>query len=497
MRRNPGSDIFMNTFNLVESPWIPVRYLDGQNALVSLETAFRESTDIADLDCPPHERISLVRLLVCITQAELGAPETPDDWEGFGDDLESRAPAYLRRPDIFPHFNLFGDGPRFLQVEGLVPDANNRESTSWIIFHLATNNNYTLFDHQGGKDREQPANNLARSILAFQNFSPPIGKHTEYGFCSEKNALHTLLLGGSLKDTIILNCLDSESISNNYRGGMGSPVWETSGATAQNARESYLNRLVPLHRKLWFEDRTTLLKDRKGIHYPNYKDISILEFSECVVTEKDVRFLLRADPSKKVWRDLLYLTVERTATSNDPHSPPLNLQSHIIEFEERDRLDIWAGALVFENTASLVMTLESTATIPSALLSSDGRRVYQAAVEWAGRGADLVKKAVSDYYRDSEAKSKTPEKQIPMGKALTTFWTALDQQFERTLLPIIQNRDLRSGLSFGEGPDPWTVAVRRAAREAYNSVCPRQTPRQLQAYAAGLKVLNPKPKKKK
>jgi len=487
----------MNTFNLVENPWIPVRYLDGRNALVSLETAFRECADIADLDCAPHERISLMRLLVCITQAELGAPDTPDDWDGFGDDLESRAPAYLRRADIFPHFNLFGDGPRFLQVGGLVPDAKNRESTSWIVFHLATNNNYTLFDHHGGKEREQPTDLLARSILAFQNFSPPIGQHTEYGFCSEKNALHTLLIGDSLKDTIILNCLDTITIAENFRGGMGGPVWEARGSTTQNSNESYLKRLVPLHRRLWFEGRSTLLKDRVGVHYPNFKDTSIREFSECVLTAKDTRFLLRADPSKKIWRDLLCLTVEKAATGNEQHSPPLNIQSHIVDFEERQRLSIWAGALIFENTASLVMSLESTATIPKELFSCDGRRVYQAGIEWAGRGSDLVKKAVSGYYRDSEAKRKTPEKQIPFEKSLSAFWTALDQQFERTLFPIIQNPDLRSGLSFGEGTDLWTLAVRRAARDAYESVCPRQTPRQLQAYAAGLKVLNPKPKKKK
>jgi hypothetical protein len=76
------------------------------------------------------------------------------------------------------------------------------------------------------------------------------------------------------------------------------------------------------------------------------------------------------------------------------------------------------------------------------------------------------------------------------------FWHALDQQ-SGTLLEIVRTPALMGGLSFGEGADPWTLAVRRAARDAYNSVCPRQTPRQLQAYAAGLKVLNPKTKKKK
>jgi hypothetical protein len=50
--------------------------------------------------------------------------------------------------------------------------------------------------------------------------------------------------------------------------------------------------------------------------------------------------------------------------------------------------------------------------------------------------------------------------------------------------------------NFGEGNDPWTQAVRAAARDAYEKVCPRQTPRQIQAYAAGIKFLRPKSKNK-
>ena len=81
-------------------------------------------------------------------------------------------------------------------------------------------------------------------------------------------------------------------------------------------------------------------------------------------------------------------------------------------------------------------------------------------------------------------------------EAKKQFWHALEAQCY-VLLQIAGTPDILNGLSFGEGNDDWTVAVRRAAKEAYDHVCPRQTPRQMQAYAAGLKVLFPKPKKKK
>ena len=143
-----------------------MRYLEnGQNRLISLETLFQEAVLIHNLDCPTHERISLMRLLVCITQAELGAPATDEDWDGFGEDMESRIPAYLQSNEILPHFNLFGDGPRFLQDASLERIEKNEAHSSWIVFHLASNNNYTLFDHEGVTKREIKTDVLARSII--------------------------------------------------------------------------------------------------------------------------------------------------------------------------------------------------------------------------------------------------------------------------------------------------------------------------------------------
>jgi hypothetical protein len=98
--------------------------------------------------------------------------------------------------------------------------------------------------------------------------------------------------------------------------------------------------------------------------------------------------------------------------------------------------------------------------------------------------------AVKQY--GSALKNESP----PTEEAKKHYWQALDQQ-SGLLLDIIRNPELMAGLSFGEGSDPWTEAVRWSVRDAYEQVCPRQTPRQIQAYAAGLKVLTSKSKKKK
>lgn len=62
----------------------------------------------ADLDVRPHERVAVMRLLVCVAQAAIGAPEDSDGWAGFGDDLSERVLPYLDR--WREAFELFGRG---------------------------------------------------------------------------------------------------------------------------------------------------------------------------------------------------------------------------------------------------------------------------------------------------------------------------------------------------------------------------------------------------
>src|ERR1700747_1766644 len=103
----------MIQFNLVDSPWLPVRDHSGGPRILSLLELFQSPGEFADLDLRPHERVSVLRLLVCITQAAPGAPADSEDWNTFGNDLSDQATAYLLKWNFA--FNLFGDGPRFIQ----------------------------------------------------------------------------------------------------------------------------------------------------------------------------------------------------------------------------------------------------------------------------------------------------------------------------------------------------------------------------------------------
>ena len=471
----------MTQFNLVIDPWIPVRYIDSSSERVSLETLFKDCSSIADLDCQPHERISLMRLLICVTQAELGSPDAPEDWSGFGSDLESRAVAYLKRPDIQPHFNLFGDGQRFLQ--GIVNENEKSYLATQMVFYFATGNSPTLLDHSGGTDRVLACDFLARTLLAYQNFFVGGSMASKVkGNGPSLKFLHSFLFGKNLKKSILLNCLDAETLADSGIN-MGRPIWENN---SQTSTSTYLGRLVPFSCKVrlhinrihaWIED---------GLAYPEFPESR--EPTATIAIKGDQRFLLRADLGKGIWKDLhVVMNIQRTAANT--LAAPLSLRSHMGELEQGE-LQLWLAELCKAKDAKIIDFLESHISVPVSLLNDRGRAHYESGITFADIQSNQLYGAVKQ--NGAALKNENP----PSDEAKKQFWHALEAQCS-VLLQIAGSPSILNGLSFGEGEDDWTVAVRWAAKVAYDHVCPRQTPRQMQAYAAGLKVLFPKPKKKK
>ena len=468
----------MNSFNLVNDPWIPVINSQGKNRLVSLDTLFREAADLTDLDALPHERISILRLLVCITQAELGAPETSEDWDGFGDDLEKRVSQYLHREEIYPHFNLLGEGKRFLQRPTI--EDETLYPISKIIFHYSTGNTHTLLDHEGESRKNISLSFLARSILTFQNFfvGGSMGPKMKGNGPSLKY-IHTHLIGKNIKETILLNCLDRETIENHFKS-FGSPIWSIH--QLQELESSYLGRLCPISCQLWIMDLEKIQMNQ-GYQYPEY-DEERDPFSSVYSFKEETR-LLRANLEKGVWKDLHVVAV---LNPSQEQASPLNLQSHRNFYHEKE-CRLWLGELVKAKDAKIIDSIESVFTIPHQMLTERGRSRYQAGVEYAETRSNSLYGAIKQYAEFF--KNESPQHDL----AKRHYWNALEQNYY-LLFEIVKNTDpMPKG--FGEGDDPWTKTVLEASRAAYDFVCSRQTPRQLQAYAAGLKSLLHSPSSKK
>src|SRR5690606_29718945 len=121
-----------------------VRYRNGESRLLSLKSLFNDASGILDLDGTPPERVPVVRLLVCIVQSVFNPPEDSEEWEGYASVWEAAILPYLSRPGIHQHFELFGEGERFLQVR--IGQDRDPVPMSKLFFHLASGNNATLFD---------------------------------------------------------------------------------------------------------------------------------------------------------------------------------------------------------------------------------------------------------------------------------------------------------------------------------------------------------------
>ncbi len=469
---NPGFKApLMKHFNLTESPWIPVRILNSENRLIGLSDLFKQAAEIADLDCPPHERISIMRLLVCITQASLGAPESSEDWDEFGDEFETQILTYLARSDIHPNFNLYGDGPRFFQQ--LPKQEAEGYPIDQIMFQLSTGNSTTLLDHEGGTARKFPPATVARAILAYQNFFVGGSMASKVkGNGPALKFLNCLLRGANLKESILVNCLDLETVKE-YFQTISKPSWESSSQVSVG----YLGRLSPRSCALWLAEDGFSLNIDMGVQQPEFPEQR--DPYSTTHTYKDKSYLLRADLEKGLWKDLHVVTVLKNADDQGQQAP-LNLQSHALEYQDK-KCEIWLGELVKAKDAKIIDSIESTFTVPVKMFSDEGRGRYQSGVEYAEKQSNHLYGAVKQY-GDSLKQDKPPT-----GLAKQYYWTAL-QHRSQTLLDLVAQEDAMS-IGYDETGNPWGELVRNSAIKAYEQVCPRLSPRQLQAYAAGLRRL--------
>jgi CRISPR system Cascade subunit CasA len=133
--------------NLIGDAWIPVLFEEGVRRSVGLQELYEKAEVIRDLILNPPQRISVMRLLNCISQAALDGPTDEDDWLSCRERIISASLKYLN--DRWDKFELFGEQP-FLQVKDL--DAIDNATIDKLDFRLASGNNSTLFDQAASKE---------------------------------------------------------------------------------------------------------------------------------------------------------------------------------------------------------------------------------------------------------------------------------------------------------------------------------------------------------
>jgi CRISPR system Cascade subunit CasA len=482
--------------NLIGDKWLPVVFADGRQELVSLKELYEKSSDIRDLVLNPPQRISVMRFLICITQAALDGPKDEEDWLNCESRIIPESLKYLNeRKD---KFDLYGDKP-FLQVKNL--KANEKASIDKLNLCLSSGNNSVLFDHSAVPEgRHQNSPEKVLNILTALNFSN--GGKVGQGICGAETlnfstyaapcvkSAHTFIRSENMLRTLHFNIIPKSILTSslpNY--SFGSPVWDNfpvksnSASEFENASRTYLGRLAPLSRFILLDDKPL---SNECIFSPtpkNFKFEGIPAFREhsttIIRTKKDELISLIINSSKHVWRELGSVLVIAKASNNAGGA--LCLQN-ISTFKERfgnATVDIWVGGVESDQAKNNDL-VEWNISLPVSIFGESNLSKYQKGVELSNNGSTSLSTSVSSYCK--YCKSLDLEKKAINAKAQPMYWSILDSTYKTLVDTATDDTQPLDG--------EWRDKIKDAMNKAYSHACPRETPWQIQAYAQGRKFLN-------
>jgi CRISPR system Cascade subunit CasA len=487
--------------NLTTDPWIPVIDQRQIEKHLSLQSLFEQADHLRDLSVTPVQRIALMRLLICITQAALNGPEDETNWLVCRPLIPSAVKSYLSHWK--EAFEL--SGPRaFMQIPDLECKPGGFKQTGSLDCCSPFGGSATVHFARdlASPSVAQDARLNAIPLLCLLNFSTcgKVGQGvwdnvTYNGATFQGPAIkctHTFVKGKNLLETLSYNLLTKSgggghSVESLPNGKWGKPVWELFPKSAQdmpaieNACRTYLGRLVPLSRlvRLPAEGEQGCIigpppPSFKIEHLPAFR-----ESSTTVVTNKNGEcYYLSVSSEKHIWRELGAVLCLSDAAGNQQAALPLSmLKKHIDQFGG-DHVEIWVGGLETGATAAkLSDMLEWHLTIPVNQFGEIPLKKYEIGVTLSNVAEAVLKKALKAYW----SALKRDSRDIGFSSASTHFWSVLDRRFT-----VLLESSADAGVFLN---DTWYPIVRSAMYDAYAAACPHSTPRQIQAFAIGRGVL--------
>ena len=483
--------------NLIGDPWIPVVFQEGQTRTVGLNDLYEQAEEIRDLALAPPQRIAVMRLLICITQAALNGPEDKNEWLSCKSRIAPESLKYMAKEK--EKFDLFGETP-FMQIKDL--EADKSSLLDKLDFGLASGNNKTLFDQSSiSEGRIHPTGWASLQLLTFLNFSTG-GKVGQANWYNQKfsastkaapalQAAHLFIRGGNFCETIWLNLITKEDVSKMPNGVWGKPIWDAfpqfpaDKINIENATQTYLGRLVPLTRfiKLYPVDKgndyvmpTCIIgPPTDALSFegpPSYREPS----TTVIATQKENQYL-RVSVDKHIWRDLGSVIVIKSGSDTGGAITLENLKQI-----DQDRVfDVWVGGLI-PSRADIEDAVEWNLALPVFFLQGDIQlKSYQTNVTLADESARSLSSAVRTYldevnaYKGNDPRSKDARNGI-VKRTTSIYWQELDQRYK----VLLEERQV---------DDKWRGIIRNALLYAYGQSCIHETPRQIQAFVAGQKRL--------
>lgn len=457
-------------FNLIDEPWIPVRFPDGLRAELGVRDTLLRAKNIAVIeDASPLVVASLHRFLLAVLYRALQGPTDIDQAKGW---FKAGLPAdkitvYLAQ--WRDRFWLFDETQPF----GQIPDFEPKTWRAWTALAAEHNadNAKVLFDHiDVTRPDAVPASAAARWLLATQTFSVSAGKselsHT--GTAPSATAAMALPLGRNLEDTLLLNLVPQ----NRAVFALDLPLWERA-ADSLTSLKAGTERVIGgiADRYTWRTRSIRLRSDEAG-------KVSVLAFASGVENaSKDAIDPMLAYEIKKergkqpipfrergLWRDFDSLLPDdaRLAPGVIEHATALTRFAR-----ERFPQSVMVLGLA-NNKAKIEYWRMERFALPQALL---GERAIRTEIRQLLGDAEDTQKALwlacRRFARDllsrgeREPDGKDVGKFVEQMPAISSYWSRLEAAFHDTLHHYTLERD----------PDEircdWLKAVRSALREGW------------------------------
>lgn len=482
-----------NRFNLVDEPWIPV----ADHGLASLRDIFSNS-HYRSLGGNPIQKIALLKLLLAIAQAA-ATPETEADWRSMGArGLADRCLSYLDK--WHERFYLYGEKP-FLQMPAI--REARVQSFGAVLPEVATGNTTVLSQTQverGLSEAQQAL--LLLSLMAFALS----GKKTDNsvvlspGYTGKRNDkgkpstgkpgpsvghmgfLHSFMEGEYLQQSIWLNLFTHMQIRQMgiYPAGLGVAPWELmpSGEDCPNARrlrDSMMGRLIPMCRFCLLTENG--LHYSEGIAHSGYKDGMVDPSMAVNYAGKDPKALW-ADPGKRPWRELTALLsfMDQAGTQGFQSwqvRSGLDRARDVVEI-----FGIWSGGLrVSSNAGEQYVSgsddfVESSIWLHAELLGQSWFSQLKVEMDALDTLARNLYGRVLAFFKE-----QTVDGSKLAAQSTQLFWQLCERDFQ----------SLVDSCDSGEQALRKRQQLRRRfsgyVHQAFDQVCPRETARQLDAWA--------------
>lgn len=474
-------------YNLLDEPWLPVRFADGSVASVGLLEAFERSGDITALaETSPPGLLAEYRLLLAILHRALtdalGTWRTKDRATWYEEGLPvQHVRIYLEK--WREKFWLFHPEHPFMQVAALEKDGKTREKLKpWTQISLpsASGNTPVVFDHSyDGKPSGITPREAIGVLLGFLQLTP--GGLVKCLRDSDKaaplaNTAASLPVGGNLAQTLILALhpapgkkTDETDLPSWEQKALSIKQLEGSAVLPSGPNDRYtrqtravLLRLDEDHliRHVWYAAGYALGGDEQ-IRDPmaNFREGKDGQHIRLTFTE-----------GRALWRDLPALVA---------HPQHKSLPAAVIEYalnvldelgKDEEYLPLLTAGMASDQAKLLRWRLEQISLPASVLKDGDMAQMLRTLV---GKSEDVYRSIASlvvSMYADALQVGGAGDTEIRKRArnllSTTSFGAIYFSALERSLKEVVATL-VRGGID--EAPDEWSRAIREAAGAAYSN----------------------------